>query len=161
MKSIYKTLTAQSEQTVCDSSVDVLGKDNTKDTGTSSRTAKTRGNPETSLQFASATIRGSKVPDSGLQFGLMSTRMLQDNNTVIQQQRHRLNTMPSNTTDTQTNRSHDVASMPARDVETMVAELRQGLQKYDSLEQEISRLSQEQKTLENYVANMMASNVFT
>ncbi|KAJ2045351.1 hypothetical protein H4S04_005689 [Coemansia sp. S16] len=41
----------------------------------------------------------------------------------------------------------------------MAAEIQQKLAKYDQLEQEISKLTQEQATLESYVTNLMASNV--
>ncbi|KAJ1731733.1 hypothetical protein LPJ72_003791 [Coemansia sp. Benny D160-2] len=43
----------------------------------------------------------------------------------------------------------------------MVAELRGKLEKYKDLEAEAAKLDQERATLENYVANMMASTVFT
>ncbi|KAJ2853160.1 hypothetical protein J3B02_003267, partial [Coemansia erecta] len=42
--------------------------------------------------------------------------------------------------------------------EELLALLRTKLAKYDQLEQKIAKLGQEQTTLENYVANMMASN---
>ncbi|KAJ2061802.1 hypothetical protein GGI17_002872 [Coemansia sp. S146] len=45
------------------------------------------------------------------------------------------------------------------DVKAMAAEIQQKLAKYDQLEQEISKLTQEQATLESYVTNLMASNV--
>ncbi|KAJ2639486.1 hypothetical protein GGF40_000844 [Coemansia sp. RSA 1286] len=45
--------------------------------------------------------------------------------------------------------------------EELLALLRAKLAKHDQLETEIAKLGQEQTTLENYVANMMASNVFT
>ncbi|KAJ2756394.1 hypothetical protein GGI19_000875 [Coemansia pectinata] len=47
------------------------------------------------------------------------------------------------------------------DAKAMAAEIQQKLAKYDQLEQEISKLTQEQATLESYVTNLMASNVFT
>ncbi|KAJ2684564.1 hypothetical protein IWW39_004823 [Coemansia spiralis] len=57
------------------------------------------------------------------------------------------------------------AATTAADIEmdgkTMMAEIRQKLAKYDQLEQEISKLAQEQATLESYVTNLMSSNVFT
>ncbi|KAJ1957615.1 hypothetical protein EC988_000740 [Linderina pennispora] len=49
----------------------------------------------------------------------------------------------------------------ARGTADMLRELQTKLETYDSLEQEIAKLAQEQKTLENYVANMMSSTVFT
>ncbi|KAJ2330915.1 hypothetical protein GGH91_006542, partial [Coemansia sp. RSA 2671] len=56
------------------------------------------------------------------------------------------------------------AATTAADVEmdgkTMIAEIRQKLAKYDQLEQEISKLAQEQATLESYVTNLMSSNTF-
>ncbi|KAJ2492761.1 hypothetical protein IWW37_001207 [Coemansia sp. RSA 2050] len=55
------------------------------------------------------------------------------------------------------------AETTAADVEmddkAMMAEIRQKLAKYDQLEQEISKLTQEQATLESYVTNLMSSNV--
>ncbi|KAJ1720095.1 hypothetical protein LPJ53_005235 [Coemansia erecta] len=42
--------------------------------------------------------------------------------------------------------------------EELLAQLRRQLARYDELEQENIKLGQEQVTLENYVANMMASN---
>ncbi|KAJ2817151.1 hypothetical protein FBU31_006321, partial [Coemansia sp. 'formosensis'] len=43
------------------------------------------------------------------------------------------------------------------DVKAMMAEVQQKLAKYDQLEQEISKLTQEQATLESYVTNLMAA----
>ncbi|KAJ2366585.1 hypothetical protein IW150_005903, partial [Coemansia sp. RSA 2607] len=45
--------------------------------------------------------------------------------------------------------------------EELLAQLRRQLARYEELEKENVKLGQEQVTLENYVANMMASNVFT
>ncbi|KAJ2604702.1 hypothetical protein H4R99_001624 [Coemansia sp. RSA 1722] len=46
----------------------------------------------------------------------------------------------------------------ASSAEELLALLRAKLAKHDQLETEIAKLGQEQTTLENYVANMMASN---
>ncbi|KAJ2894526.1 hypothetical protein IWW38_002555, partial [Coemansia aciculifera] len=53
------------------------------------------------------------------------------------------------------------AEVVVDDTQAMLAELQQKLAKYDQLELEISKLTQEQATLESYVTNLMASNVFT
>ncbi|KAJ1906180.1 hypothetical protein LPJ81_001485 [Coemansia sp. IMI 209127] len=62
------------------------------------------------------------------------------------------------TTANNTAEEHVVESRTAAD---MVAELREKIERYRYLETEISKVDQEQVTLENYVANMMASTVFT
>ncbi|KAJ2397599.1 hypothetical protein GGI23_003475, partial [Coemansia sp. RSA 2559] len=60
------------------------------------------------------------------------------------------------TTANDTVENHVVESRTAAD---MVAELREKIERYKKLEAEISKVDQEQVTLENYVANMMASTV--
>ncbi|KAJ2020322.1 hypothetical protein GGI14_000909, partial [Coemansia sp. S680] len=62
---------------------------------------------------------------------------------------------PATTTTTTTTAPVDAEA----DVKAMAAEIQQKLAKYDQLEQEISKLTQEQATLESYVTNLMASNV--
>ncbi|KAJ2803863.1 hypothetical protein H4R20_002725 [Coemansia guatemalensis] len=57
--------------------------------------------------------------------------------------------------------AHTDEQSTGKSPETMLAEIREKLVKYEELEQESSRLAQEQRTLENYVKNLMDSNVFT
>ncbi|KAJ2078514.1 hypothetical protein H4R24_004433 [Coemansia sp. RSA 988] len=56
---------------------------------------------------------------------------------------------------------HKGEQSASKSAETILAEIRERLAEYEELEQESTRLAQEQRTLENYVKNLMDSNVFT
>ncbi|KAJ1952465.1 hypothetical protein GGI12_006237 [Dipsacomyces acuminosporus] len=72
MQHIYKSSTIESEQTIGNSTINSMD-------SSSLKKAK-----RSSIQFGTAKAQGFKVRDQGLQFGLLSAQLFQDNNTVVQ-----------------------------------------------------------------------------